>query len=257
MRRIILCFALFAILALSLPAAAIPNRPVDQQLLDICRDGNFPFTRALPVFRADVNAREVSTGITPLVMAMTTGEKDATVIPRKPDIPLSPASDEYAVIATILRNVGAGSRYTVFVQDTVQGKDAAATANYDGVPLERCVAMLAKDLPKALVRAYLTSTAPSEVIPADASISGIRFIRDADLEAVFKNRGWWTAFYKKYPKSNGYMHVSLPIFDGKHQQALVYISGVAGGRAGEGHISLYTKSKRGWREVKQVGLWVS
>lgn len=174
-------------------------------------------------------------------------------------IPISPTSDEYAVVAAVLRDIHprAGSRYTVFVQDTVQGKDAAATANYDGIPLERCVARLAKDLPKALVRAYLTSTAPSEVIPADASISGIRFIREADLEAVFKNRGWWTAFYKKYPNSNGYLHVSLPVFDVKHQQALVYISGVAGGRAGEGHISLYAKSKRGWREVKQVGLWVS
>jgi ankyrin repeat protein len=192
-----------------------------------------------------------------IAVLIAAGEKDARIIPRKPDIMISPASDEYAVIATILRKVGTGSSYTVFVQDTTKGKDAAVSAGIPEVPLEQNIASLSKKLPNDLVRAFLTSTAPSEVVPSDTEIPGIRFIRDADLGTVFKDGGSWPAFYKKYPNSNGYMKVSLPVFDDKHQRALIYIVGAADGLAGSGDLYLYKKTDQGWREVKRVQLWVS
>lgn len=72
-----------------------------------------------------------------------------------------------------------------------------------------------------------------------------------------KDGGWWPAYYKDYPGSQGLMIVSRVGFNSEMTQALVYVSNQVGGLAGEGSFVLLVKDQGGWKRQEKVPIWIS
>jgi|GEM_PF-1038103 len=200
-----------------------------------------------------------------VALLIKAGERDAKPIPKKPDILLSPDSDEAAVIRAL--NSGGsinGKEYSLVDQDTVGGVDAGKMvieSDPGDSPKRRLAAKkfredLDKKMTHDLVDAFINSTEPSKVIPAYTDLPMKRFARDFDISSSFRHGGFWKEFYKKYPGANGIEHFSLPVFDKEHRHALIYHSGSSGGLSGGGQLLLVEKSDAGWNVVQEVELWV-
>jgi hypothetical protein len=72
-----------------------------------------------------------------------------------------------------------------------------------------------------------------------------------------KDGGWWPAYYKDYPESQGLMMVSRVGFNSEMTQALVYASNQSGDLAGEGFFVLLARDKGVWKVKKKVFIWIS
>jgi hypothetical protein len=69
--------------------------------------------------------------------------------------------------------------------------------------------------------------------------------------------GWWPAYYKDHPESQGLMRVSRVGFNPDMTQALAYASNQSGGLAGEGFFVLLVKDKGVWKVKDRVTIWIS
>jgi len=79
----------------------------------------------------------------------------------------------------------------------------------------------------------------------------------ADFDAIFTKGGWWTGFYKKYPKSQGFLTLSRAGFSPDGKQALFYASNGCGGKCGTGTYVVMERTDSGWKILKEILLWIS
>jgi len=56
----------------------------------------------------------------------------------------------------------------------------------------------------------------------------------AVIDGLFKQGGWWTDYYKKYPSSQGILSLSRVGFSPDGKQAVLYASNGCGGKCGTG-----------------------
>ena len=78
-----------------------------------------------------------------------------------------------------------------------------------------------------------------------------------ELAPLFRNGSDWTAFYAKYPGSQGAMTLSRVGFNPEKNQALVYVGNQRGGKSGAGHYFLLAKQGADWIVQHQVEVWLS
>jgi hypothetical protein len=82
-------------------------------------------------------------------------------------------------------------------------------------------------------------------------------ISHQDLLFPFDNGDYWTAFYQRYPNSQGIIAVSRVGFNPKRNQALLCLAQGCGNLCGEGYYVLLTKDRGAWSVRHQVMSWVS
>jgi hypothetical protein len=82
------------------------------------------------------------------------------------------------------------------------------------------------------------------------AIEGL-FVPGVDFEEA------WRQFYKKYPRSGGYVRVSRVGFNRAKDQALVHTSWMCGQRCGEGKYVLLVRRDGKWKIESQFLRWVS
>lgn len=78
-----------------------------------------------------------------------------------------------------------------------------------------------------------------------------------EIDAIFKNNGWWTDYYKKYPDSQGFLAVSRIGFSADGKQAMLYSANGCGGKCGTGTYVVMAKVGGSWRVMKEILIWVS
>jgi hypothetical protein len=88
-------------------------------------------------------------------------------------------------------------------------------------------------------------------------------VSSADIKGLFEGRGTggWTAYYRSYPDSGGYVLLSAVGFDPEKQRAIVYVALQCGALCGEGSHHFMQKANGVWQEVTIPGVlqrrWVS
>lgn len=87
-------------------------------------------------------------------------------------------------------------------------------------------------------------------------------VPQATIESFFgeKGQGSWTAFYKKFPRSGGFVYVSAVGFNSDRTLALVYAGHSCGGLCGGGGYRFLKKVDGKWTEINfpgQTCTWVS
>jgi hypothetical protein len=77
------------------------------------------------------------------------------------------------------------------------------------------------------------------------------------IDAIFKNGGWWPEYYRAFPGSQGELTLSRVGFSGDGKQALLYASNSCGGKCGSGDYVLMQKREGRWVIAKEIIMWVS
>lgn len=87
----------------------------------------------------------------------------------------------------------------------------------------------------------------------------VALISADEIEQFFgRGGGWWEAFYRRYPKSQGLLTLSQVGFNPEKNQALVYVGNQRGGLDGEGSYILLTRGEDDdWVIVDSAGMWIS
>src|SRR6266513_1335038 len=78
-----------------------------------------------------------------------------------------------------------------------------------------------------------------------------------DINSVFKNHGWWSDYYKKYPGSRGWLEFSRVGFSPDRKQALFYVVNTCGDMCGGGSYVVMVKKDSGWGIAKEIPVWSS
>ena len=114
---------------------------------------------------------------------------------------------------------------------------------------------LLPDVPAAL-ESRLKQVLTEEPVP-DLGIDGARLVSRNTIEQIFHGRGWWPEFYRRFPKSRGFIEFSRPAFTDDRNGALVFVSHSCGGLCGTGWLVYLTRSGDSWRIAERTMLWVS
>jgi hypothetical protein len=89
---------------------------------------------------------------------------------------------------------------------------------------------------------------------------GMRYflVGNPDFEDYSQRRqDWWTAFYKTYPESHGFITFSNVAFGKDGDEALVYFVNWCGEVCGTGHYLLLSKREKNWTVVNRAEMWIS
>jgi hypothetical protein len=87
---------------------------------------------------------------------------------------------------------------------------------------------------------------------------GYELVSSAQLEPIFcKHCGFWPAFYKQFPGSQGLLEFSGVAFSADGTQAFFYFSNRCGGLCGTGYYVIMEKRDGLWVIQKEVRMWVS
>ncbi|HEY9283446.1 MAG TPA: hypothetical protein VIP46_08330 [Pyrinomonadaceae bacterium] len=78
---------------------------------------------------------------------------------------------------------------------------------------------------------------------------------EADFELAM--RDGWEGFFKRHPKSGGWVALSRVGFNREMTQALVYFEHGCGGLCGSGIYLLLEKGEAGWKVAKVLRAWIS
>jgi len=83
-------------------------------------------------------------------------------------------------------------------------------------------------------------------------------VSSAQLEPIFcKHCGFWPAFYKQFPGSQGLLKLSGVGFSADGTQAFFYFSNRCEGLCGTGDYVIMEKRDGRWVIQKDIGMWVS
>jgi hypothetical protein len=83
-------------------------------------------------------------------------------------------------------------------------------------------------------------------------------VDSTQLDSIFnKNGGSWSAYYKRFPGSQGVLALSRVGFSADGTQALFYLSNRCGGLCGGGRYVVMEKLNDRWMIGKEVEKWVS
>jgi hypothetical protein len=78
-----------------------------------------------------------------------------------------------------------------------------------------------------------------------------------EIDKIFKNEGWWTDYYKKYPGTQGILVLSRIGFSTDAKQALFYAVNSCGGKCGTETYVVMQRSDSGWKLQKEILIGVS
>jgi hypothetical protein len=80
----------------------------------------------------------------------------------------------------------------------------------------------------------------------------------AQLEPIFcYHCGFWPAYYKQFPGSQGLLTFSRVAFTGDGTQAFFYYSNRCDGLCGTGEYVIMGKRNGRWAIQQEIGMWVS
>jgi hypothetical protein len=83
-------------------------------------------------------------------------------------------------------------------------------------------------------------------------------VTSAQLDPIFcKHCGYWPAYYKQFPGSQGLLTFSGVGFSADGTQAFFYFSNRCGGLCGTGDYVIMEKHDGRWGIQKEIGMWVS
>ena len=163
----------------------------------------------------------------------------------------SKSSAEYEIISTILERYKYDTKVPVVINENLEPCSApthgflTADKLISRIDLETiyndCTLKKGSDVDRSRLRRNLV------------------LINGDDYKNVFKNRDCeigWKAFYKKYPRSQGYVKFSRVGFDREMKFALVEFSYVKECLNGEGHFFLMKRDNDQWKIVDDAHLWM-
>jgi hypothetical protein len=78
-----------------------------------------------------------------------------------------------------------------------------------------------------------------------------------EIDEIFKNEGWWTDYYKKYPGTQGILVLSRIGCSTDAKQALFYAVNSCGGKCGTETYVVMQRSDSGWKLLKEILIGVS
>jgi len=109
-----------------------------------------------------------------------------------------------------------------------------------------------KILKTRMFQANVKSTKLPPLHAANARVVPLHTIQD-----ILSHKGSWTEFYRRYPRSNGYFAVTMPVFSDDHQNALLYVSHSCGEACGTGWLMYMTHANGSWQIADKWMLWIS
>jgi hypothetical protein len=85
----------------------------------------------------------------------------------------------------------------------------------------------------------------------------VTLLDEDEAKRIFRERGGWTSFYEKFPKSAGRFFFSRVGLNPSRNQAILHFGRQWHGRAGSGCIVFLEDSGNGFVEVGKMGTWMS
>jgi hypothetical protein len=159
--------------------------------------------------------------------------------------------------------VGGSVSKIVIINKTQSDRNDDKMEDDNGKPLswKEISAYLHKELP-TLQQASLNSFREVNAHPASFKHSfrlpiAYELVDRTDIDAVFKNGGWWTDYYKKYLNSQGILSLSRVGFSLDGKQAVFFSSNGCGGKCGTGTYVVMERVGSGWRIAKEILVWIS
>jgi hypothetical protein len=159
--------------------------------------------------------------------------------------------EEYPVLDALLNSLAVGDIKMLVIGDHTVSfgseTDSAAIASRLGVPKEVVEDYAAKN----------KSETPLEE-RFDLTVDYV-LLSDEDFDRIFsaEDHGGWDRFYRKYPKSAGYIQVSRPGFNKDKTLALVYLGNQRNWLAGTGEYIVLEKSDGAWKIKTRDMIWIS
>ena len=210
--------------------------------------------------------RNISTLLCLAVLAASQALSQATPDSSK-DVPqpqqrVDLSTRDYEVLSFVLDHVLGGEkqphhRQWVVLDHTSIGIPPGA-AGLTRMPDKEVKAI--QDEAKPLLDSLLAENKQSANVNGNAlhcSVPIISMSDDALAKFFGKGGGYWEAFYKSYPSSQGVTLVSRPVFSSDGKNALAYIGTMSQMLAGEGFLVMLEKSGDTWK-VKHRGMtWIS
>jgi hypothetical protein len=89
--------------------------------------------------------------------------------------------------------------------------------------------------------------------PHDA---GAHVVPSDELTEILK-KGGWDEFYRRLPRSKGYLRVTKPAFSNNRKNALIYVSYFCGFVCGDGWLMSLSHASGTWEITNRWNLWVS
>lgn len=159
--------------------------------------------------------------------------------------------EEYPVLDAVLNSMATGDiKMLVIGEHTVSfggESDSAAIAERLNIPLDVVQDYAAKNKTEATIEERFT-------VNVDYALLG-----DDDFDHIFsaEDNGGWDRFYRKYPKSAGYIQVSRPGFNAEKTLALVYVGNQRNWLSGGGEYVVLEKVDGVWKVKTRDTIWVS
>jgi hypothetical protein len=177
----------------------------------------------------------------------------SSAVTREQDRSANQAAQEELVWSELLSTI-AGDRYQlVVVQDSAEL--LVPDAHDRQLMLEQLT-----DLREETVESFARANTVPRALPDFTSIGiAVEHAGAADL-ATFRGAAdpdeYWRRFYARYPDSPGLVRLSRVGFDQVHEQSLVFVYAICGGRCGTGRYVLLSRSGGQWEVVGDHGVFV-
>ena len=146
--------------------------------------------------------------------------------------------------------------------DLVVIKDHTSTDERDGLDLGRTLEYVKERMPSLSPETVEDFRArngrPHQLGGSLDPAAGYALVTAEEIKEIFAaGGGWWPAFYRKYPKSQGILTVSAVGYNAAKDQALVYRGNQYAAFGGDGGYLLLGRQGGVWVIRQLVGTWVS
>ena len=162
----------------------------------------------------------------------------AVLFPNEPEIPDEIRNDPlrrgaYLSQRPRLDGLGLGNRFDV-VQEVTEGNQRMKPAADGADALQSEDFNRKNEKPSRLVKAKFLAPLPKD--------HSVRMIADEEMTSLFRSKGGWNEFRKKYPFAGGIKAFSRVGFDPARMRAVVFVRHQAGSEMGVGYLIYLEKS---------------
>jgi hypothetical protein len=157
----------------------------------------------------------------------------------------SPAvADESGVYAAVLENLAFVGR-----EVTVIGDSTVAIAAQDP--------SLQRELPVELRAGFMAANQAPRSLAGVSFPSGFALAPSLGGRRMDDQEAYWNTFFERYPRSNGWIHVSAIGYSSDLSRAVVYVSHQCPGLCGSGDMLILRRDGPAWRVEQLIPVWIS
>ncbi len=180
--------------------------------------------------------------------------------PSPTPVSLNRDAEEYAVLSAVVQQ----GYVTEAIRQIVLSSETTLAILSSDKPLPDVLAGYQKDMPELdqpLIDDFARSNAESRPLESRLQISvPYAFLSQQEQKEIFNGTAGstgWSAFYQKFPNSQGLMSLSRVGFNARMNKALVYVGNQSYWLAGAGYLVLLSRDTGQWQVEQREMVWIS